>query len=201
MKIFAFIATTLLSLTITASEPNLSELMQKRYSGYQYDASKQVTALCLQQILEAARLTPSSYNEQPWHIIVCDQKTTPESYQKAFSTLVEFNQNWSRNAPVLIIVMASNTLSKNGNPNRFAEYDTGAAVFAMALRATSLGLMTHQMGGFDETKLQKDFSIPKNFVPLIVMAVGYPKPDETTPEKKRKALGENFFLGTWGTKF
>jgi nitroreductase len=47
----------------------------------------------------------------------------------------------------------------------------------MTLQATSLGLMTHQMGGFDAQALSKAFAIP---------------------EKKRKPTTENFFMGSWG---
>jgi nitroreductase len=63
-----------------------------------------------------------------------------------------------------------------------------------------MGLMAHQMGGFDEQKIRQEFSIPDDFQPMSVMAVGYPSADEIQPERKRKPLSDNFFDGSWGKK-
>lgn len=175
----------------------LTPLLTKRYSGYEYDTSRPVPNEKLKSILEAGRLAPSSYNEQPWVFIVCDRAKDPEAYQKALSGLVEFNQGWAKKAQILILSIASSKSSKNNKLNRWAQYDTGAAAFSMMLEATSLGLMAHQMGGFDEEKLRKAFAIPDDYVTMAVMAIGYPGKEEVPP-KKRKALKENFFDGAWG---
>lgn len=175
----------------------LAPLLTRRYSGYVYDSSRPVTREMLKSILEAGRLAPSSYNEQPWVFIVCDRTKDPEAYQKALGALVEFNQGWAKNAPVLILSIASSKSAHNNKLNRWAQYDTGAAAFSMMLEATSLGLMAHQMGGFDEEKLRKAFSIPDDFVPMAVMAIGY-QGNEEIKLKKRKALKENFYEGAWG---
>lgn len=183
---------------ISAAESNYSqELLSKRYSGYSFDASRKVSHEQLLSILEAGRLAPSSYNDQPWYFIVCDKNTNPEAYQKAFSTLVEFNQGWAKTAPVLLIVIA-NDKSHQGQFNRWAQYDTGAAAFSIMLQATSLGLMAHQMGGFDEQKVRQLFSLPEHAIPMSVMAIGYAAPGDKKKEKERKPLRENFFDGAWG---
>lgn len=178
----------------------LTPLLTKRYSGYVYDSSRPVPREDLKSILEAGRMAPSSYNEQPWIFIVCDRSKDPEAYQKALSALVEFNQGWAKNAPVLILSIASSKSAHNNKLNRWAQYDTGAAAFSMMLEATSLGLMAHQMGGFDEEKLRQAFSIPIDYVPMAVMAIGYQGKEEIPP-KKRKALKENFYEGAWGKGF
>lgn len=176
----------------------LSQILSKRYSGYAFDPSKPVSQNQLDAIMEAARLTPSCYNEQPWVYIICDRNRNLQAYEKTLSTLVEFNQNWARNAPVLIITIAANKFTRNNETNRWAQYDTGAASFSMMLQATSLGLMTHQMGGFDENKIRQLFSIPDGFTPMAVMAIGYPSLNEPQPERKRKPLTDNFFYENWG---
>ena len=71
----------------------------------------------------------------------------------------------------------------------------------MMLQATSMGLMAHQMGGFDELKIRQEFSVPDGFEVMAVMAVGYPSSNEVQQERKRKPLGENFFSGSWGSTF
>jgi nitroreductase len=182
-----------------AGQKTLKELMSIRQSGYSYDSSKPVDKKQLREILEAGRLAPSSYNEQPWVFIVCDRTTDPVAYDRALSCLVEFNQNWAKNAPVLIISIAS-TKSSRGTVNEWAKYDTGAAAFAMMLEATDFGLMAHQMGGFDAQKLRTAFAIPTDYVPMSVMAIGYRLGDETRV-RERKPIGESFFSGSWGTPF
>jgi nitroreductase len=179
----------------------MSQLLSRRYSGYSYDNSRLITHEQLQAIVEAGRLAPSSYNEQPWNFIICDRNTNPKAYEKALSALVEFNQGWAKKAPVLIISVAASKSSHKDELNRWSQYDTGAAAFGMMLQAASLGLMAHQMGGFDEAKMRQVFSIPKDFVPMSVMAIGYQSADEVRPERKRKPLTENFFMGSWGKGF
>lgn len=185
---------------LSTTDP-FSSLLLRRYSGYDYDLSKVVTHEQLLQILEAGRLAPSSYNEQPWNFIICNRATHPESYVRALSTLVEFNQNWAKNAPILIVSVAASKSSRKDLFNRWGQYDTGAAAYSMMLQATSLGLMAHQMGGFDEGKIREAFSIPEDFTPMSVMAIGYPSSNTTQPERKRKPFSDHFFIDTWGKKF
>lgn len=176
----------------------LTNVLQKRYSGRLYDNKKMVSMDDLKAIMQAGTLAPSSYNEQPWRFIVCDKQTNPEAYAKALSTLVEFNQGWAQHAPVLIVVIADSRSNHGENGNAHAQYDTGAAAVCMMLKATSLGLMTHQMGGFDAKKISELFDINNNFVPMAVMAVGYALPaDKKAPEKERKQLCEVCFFGEW----
>lgn len=183
------------------SSMSFSQVLSNRKSGYQFDESRSVTHEQIKEILEAGRLAPSSYNEQPWNFIVFDRNSNPETFNKALSALIEFNQNWAKHASVLIISVAANNSSHKKELNRWGQYDTGAAAFAIMLKATSLGLMAHQMGGFDAKKISKDFSIPQDYEPMSVMAIGYPSPDEVLKERKRKPLEENFFIDTWGKKF
>lgn len=199
MKTLFLCLFSFLTFSCFAADSSIAEIFNKRFSGRSYDATKTVSAEQLLRLAEAARSAPSSYNEQPWRFIFCDKATNPEAYNKAFSTLVEFNQNWVKGAPVLVIVAASTKSAHNEKKNLWAEYDTGAAAFALALQATYEGLMTHQMGGFDAEKLRKEFALPADIIPLAVMTVGYPSASEKQPEKKdRLPLQTNFFSGSWG---
>lgn len=198
---------TILALTpacLSTKQPNdaFADLIAKRHSGYAYDPLRTVTKEQLNMLVKAAQSAPSSYNDQPWVFIVCDRTTNPQSYKKVFDALVEFNQKWAQNAPVLMVAVASEN-SHNGEFNRWAQYDTGAAAAFMVLQATQLGLMTHQMGGFDENKLRTAFNIPNDYVPMAVMAVGYEDQSKATKQakKERKELKDNFFMGGFGSEF
>ncbi len=195
------IAVTVLALglvmPLTAKKNYVVEVIDKRHSGYTFDTTRSVTSEQLQTLIKAGQLAPSSYNDQPWYFIICDRTTHPEAFGKALSTLVEFNQKWAVNAPVLIIVLAAPN-SHRGEFNRWAQYDTGAAAYSMALQATSMGLMAHQMGGFDEAKIIKLFGLPATLQPMAVMAVGYAGQETKTVKRDRKPMHDNFFIGAWG---
>lgn len=174
------------------------DILEKRFSGRLYDPTRAVTSQQLDSIIEAGRMAPSCYNEQPWAFIICNRNTHPESYEKLFDALVEFNQGWAKNAPVLVLVVAGSKFAHKGKPNRWGAYDSGAAALSMALEATALGLMAHQMGGFDEEKARHAFAIPEEYSPMAVMAIGYASAEEKPTPKDRKLSAENFFMGQWG---
>ena len=178
----------------------IAPLMESRHSGREYDNTKLVTADQIKALSEAARLAPSCYNDQPWFFILCDRTTQPEAYKKVMNCLVEFNQGWAKNAPLLVVVLADSKFEKSQKLNRWGSYDTGAAAFSMALQAAHMGLMAHQMGGFDEDKIRKEFSIPSSVTPMAIMAIGYEQAGAQVPLKDRRPLTDNFFLGAWGGK-
>jgi len=129
------------------------------------------------------------------------------TWQKAFEYLAEGNRGWAKDAPVLNIITANTLFGHNDKPNKWNNYDTGAAVLSLCIQATDMGLMTHQMGGFDPAKASELFSIPEQFVPIVMMTVGYQLAiDDMTDdikerelaERKRKPLSECFFEGEWG---
>jgi nitroreductase len=175
-----------------------AELVIVRHSGYDYDVTKPVPKALLIQLAQTAHYSPSSYNEQPWSFIFCDKKETPEAYSKLLGTLAVNNQKWAQNAPVLILVSANEVLRKNNKPNRWAQYDTGAAAMSLVYKAASLGLMPHEMGGFDDKKVRQLFSLPASYTPMAVIAIGYEQPNANgIQEKKRNPLSSQFFWGDW----
>jgi hypothetical protein len=81
------------------------------------------------------------------------------------------------------------------------------ADLSIALEALTLGLIVHQMGGFDAQKARASFAIPEEYTPMAMIAVGYQASpdvlDEETKQKElkprsRKSLETLFFEGTWG---
>lgn len=185
----------------------IDETIAQRWSGRAYDASKSVTAEQTIALLEAARWAPSCYGDQPWRFIVWDSNKDKAAWQKAFDTLVEFNQGWVKNAPLLFLIAADTKFNHNGKPNRWAAYDTGAAAENICLQATALGLMAHQMAGFDADKLHAAFEIPEQIEIIAMISVGHPADPDTldaetrereTAARSRRELGELFFDGAWG---
>jgi len=174
----------------------INELIEKRFSPYSF-ADKEIDRETLTKLFDAARKSPSSYNEQPWRFIVGtnENKTT---YDNIFETLMDANKNWAKQAPVLILTIASNQFSKNGSKNLHAEYDLGQAVTFLILKATELDIYAHQMAGFSREKAVELFNIPDNYTPVTVIALGYKNEDDKKPEKGRKEISELVFENSFG---
>lgn len=181
-----------------------------RWSGRAYDAKRPVAREHLVALMEAARWAPSCFGDQPWRYIVCDRGSDAPAWQAAFDCLAPGNQAWAVNAPVLLLSVADSLFVHNGKPNRWGQYDTGAASMSLCVQATALGLMVHQMGGFDADRARGAFDIPEQYVPISMMTVGYQLAQHELPAearerelapRERRALGQSFFAGRWGRAF
>lgn len=134
-------------------------------------SDREVSLADLGKVFEAARWAASSYNEQPWRFIV-GARNSP-AYKKIFDSLMALNQVWAASAPVLILSVAKTKFSHNDSANRVAFYDLGAAASYLTLQAAALGLVTHQMGGFNQDAARKAFEIPDDYLIGAVIALGY----------------------------
>jgi Nitroreductase len=133
-------------------------------------ADRAVSRADLKRLFEAARWAPSSGNAQPWRFIVGVKGT--ETHRKIASILSGNNKEWAPKAPVLVLGTAS-AINSRGATNAYAMYDLGAAAVCITLEATALGLVTHQMGGYDREAARAAFEIPEGYALGSVMALGY----------------------------
>jgi nitroreductase len=188
-----------------ATDFPVHDLIRHRWSPRAF-ADKPVEPAILASLFEAARWAPSSSNEQPWAYLVAT-KDNPEDFAKMVSVLVEFNADWAKNAPVLALAVSHLKFQSNGNPNRNAFYDTGAATILFSLEATARGLFVHQMAGFDPAKAKHVFEIPADWEPIAAFAIGYPGDPNSLSQKlqdrevaprTRKPLAEFVMSGRWG---
>ena len=182
------------------------DIIANRWSPRAYDASKPVSQAQIISMLEAARWAPSCFGDEPWRFIVWDKNKDAAAWEKAFDCIVQGNQGWAKDAPVFVLICAGTLFEQNQKPNRWGAYDTGAAAVSLSLQATSMGLVTHQMGGFDGEKTRAAFNIPEQFEMMSMMAVGYiadvdalrqEAKERTLAPRKRKPLGELFYEGVW----
>jgi nitroreductase len=185
----------------------IHDLLAKRWSPRAYDAGKPVSRAQITAMLEAGRWAPSCNGDEPWRYLVWDKSRDPQGWQRAFDCLSESNQKWVKNVPLLMLSCAGSVFAHNGKPNRWTQHDTGMASLSIALQAVALGLIAHQMGGFDVDKARAAFDIPAGYTPMAMIAVGYQaEPDVLDEETKakelrprgRKPLSERFFEGAWG---
>ncbi len=177
---------------------DIQPLIKNRWSPRSF-SSKPVSADKIERIFEAARWAPSSFNEQPWRFIVGIKGDS--TWEKLYDCLVAFNQIWTEPAPVLVLAIGKKTSAK-GDKNSVYQYDVGQSMAYITLQAEAEGLRSHQMGGFSKGKARELFSIPEDYDPMVMSAIGYQdapeklKPDFTKMEKaprERKPLEELVF--------
>ena len=65
----------------------------------------------IMSLFEAARWPPSSYNNQPWRFIYAKRNTA--YWDKLFNLLAEPNKVWTKNAAVLVVVIARKNFEHN----------------------------------------------------------------------------------------
>ena len=185
----------------------IADLLARRWSPRAFDAARPVTRDQLIALLEAARWAPSCNGDEPWRFLIWDRITDSAGWQRAYDCLAEGNRKWAVNAPVLMLSCAGSIFGHNGKPNRYAQYDTGMAAMSLCVQAVALGLVVHQMGGFDADKARTTFAIPAEYTPLAMIAVGYQAEVSVLPEdfkvkelapRQRKPLAECFYSDTWG---
>jgi nitroreductase len=191
---------------IDTAQP-IHDLLASRWSGRAYDPARPIERPHLLALLEAARWAPSCFGDQPWRFVFWDKTRDAVVWRRALDCLVEGNKAWAQQAPILMLTCADSVLTRNGSPNRWGQYDTGAAAVSLALQATALGLMVHQMGGFDAERARREFNIPERFTPMAMIAVGYQLPESAISadlkereygRRERRPLPELFFESSWG---
>ena len=138
----------------------------------------------LMSLFEAARWTPSSYNNQPWRFIYA--RRGEKEWDTLFKVLVEFNQSWAKHADTLILVISRNLFEHNGKPAPTAQFDTGAAWMSFAIEAHARNLVAHGMQGFDYDAIKKALHIPDTFTVEAMIAVGKAGKKEDLPADLRE---------------
>lgn len=163
-------------------------------------SSEPIEEETLLSVFEAAKWAPSSSNEQPWRFIVAK---TEADRARFVDFLMEGNQVWAKNAPVLILIISKKTFARNGNPNGTNQFDAGTSWGFLALAALQNGLITHGMAGFYADKAREVLGVPEDFDILAVIALGKRADISTLPpevQKKevistRRALNETIMEG------
>lgn len=157
------------------------QLVASRQSDRAYDMSRAVEHDKLERILEAARLSPSACNAQPWRFVVV---TDPELAVKVGKATAGLGMNkFAKDAPVHILVVeeSMNITSFLGAKIKDKYFPCIAAAH-ITLAAESEGLGSCILGWFDEKEIKKLVGIPANKRLLLDITIGYP-----VKEKRKKS--------------
>jgi nitroreductase len=165
------------------------ELALKRQSCRQF-IDKPVEHEKLVKCVEAARLTPSACNSQPWSFVVVE---SPDKVVEVAKTTMQLGINeYIAKAKAFFVVVEEYAqlmpkIASLVNNQYWAKGDLGAVTLSLCLAAESEGLGTCILGVFDRPKLRELLDIPKDKPIFMVVAVGYPS-SENVRKKDRKPI-------------
>ncbi|MDR2955938.1 MAG: nitroreductase family protein [Prevotella sp.] len=176
------------------------DLVQKRQSTRAFDTSRLVDRETISRILDAARLSPSACNAQPWHFIVVDEPELKNKVADAASARLLGMNHFTKQAPVHIIVVEEKVNISSGiggivKDKHFAFLDIGIATAHICLAAEAEGLGSCILGWFAESKMKKFLNIPENRRVVLDIIIGYPA--QPLREKKRKSAEEIISFNTY----
>ena len=148
-------------------------------------AKKSVPSDVKLKIIEAARLTGSGMNNQHWRFILVQGRDRLKTLAGDSTT-----GQWVEGADFAVIVL---TNPKYG----FHLIDAGRALQSMQMAAWSFGVTSRIFTGVNREALERDFGIPKDLSPSVVVGFGYPA-RKLKGKKKRKSISEVAFLDRFG---
>jgi nitroreductase len=151
---------------------------------------KPIPADTLRRILDAAHLTASSRNGQPWHFIVIQDKEKLRRITPLAKTGAYIEQ-----APVAVAVAYDKA-------SQFGVSDTSRAIQSMVLTAWSEGVGSNWVG-FDGTlnEVNAEIGLPENLQLVGILPFGYPVKQLGKGKKNRKPFGEVVHGERYGTPF
>jgi nitroreductase len=140
--------------------------------------NKSVPDNSIRKIIESARLTASSKNDQPWHFILIQDhdslvelgsivRSGPYTAQAAFAIAVAIEKQ-----------------------SPYGISDASRAIQSMVLTAWAEGIGSNWAGWIGMTKVASYLGVPEDFDVIAVIPFGYPVKSNTKGIKRRKSLSE-----------
>jgi len=177
------------------------EAIARRYSVRDYQ-DKAVEREKILQIVEAARLAPSTSNVQPWRFIVVeDPRLRDVLVEKGMGMAIP--NRWAKEAPVIIVICAHldwivHRLGARVADLQYYLLDIGIAGEHMVLAATELGLGTCWIGWFRAKAIRKILNIPRGWKVVALLTLGYPREEDAAKVRTRLGFDDILFFNRLG---
>ena len=169
---------------------NFTEIALNRQSCRNYDNTRMVEQEKLDAVLNAARLSPSACNGQPYHITVCKGEV---ALRVAKATQDIGINKFATDAPIMLVIsempyVKTADLGAKLKKNDYRSIDIGILSAYITAEAAVQGLATCILGWLDGNELQ-EICKTEGTVRLVI-TLGYAKDDDVLRTKKRKTLEE-----------
>ena len=151
-------------------------------------AEREIPADVARRIVDAARLTASASNVQPWHFVLVRDRDA----LRRLGSMIRTGPYVAR-APAAVIVGYEKAKSLIGVS------DASRAIQSMMVAAWAEGVGSNWTGfanGLDEVR--REFGFPDTYDVLAVVPLGYPK-KKVAGKKKRKPIDEVVSAERFGT--
>ncbi|MDP8205646.1 MAG: nitroreductase family protein [Candidatus Electryonea clarkiae] len=205
----------------------VTEAIHTRRSVHSYDPSKKISDEELEKLITLSTLAPSSFNLNHWRFITVK---SPEGKEKLHAASLNQKHLLDASAVLIVLgkidahedidLFTEDWISKGYYPDdthlkvvaeKFygtrpeiqrdeAIRSTSIMTGVMMLAAVEMGLSTAAVIGFHADKVMEDFHIPENYVPVMLLTVGYelnPMPERV----KRLAVSDIAYDEDFGRIF
>ena len=169
---------------------NFTEIALARQSCRKYDPTREVEREKLEAILEAARLSPSACNGQPYHVTVCRGGVAREVAEAVGGMGMN---KFAKNAPVLLVIseepyVATAALGARLKGNDYRSIDIGILSAYITAEAAAQGLGSCILGWLDDARIREICHLERPV--RLVITVGYAAEGDPLRQKKRKSTDE-----------
>jgi nitroreductase len=150
---------------------------------------RSVPGATVERIVEAARLTGSAMNAQPWHFIVVQERETLRHLGR-----LARSGPYVAEAPLAVVVAVD-------RDSRFALSDASRAIQSMMLAAWAEGVGSNWVGFSGMEEVRALLKVPAALDVVAIVPFGYPTRSVGRGRKRRKPLREVAHRERYGQPF
>jgi nitroreductase len=146
----------------------------------------------LDRILEAARRTPSSVNQQAWDFVV----VTDRDRLQELSKIWRYAAHVGTSAATIALVIP---MSNDRDERDTFQYDIGQATLAIMLAAADVGIGSGHASVGDQPLARRILGLPEDREVAILVALGYPagRPLKPIREPNRRTFDDVVHRDRW----
>ena len=150
---------------------------------------KPIPTEAIHRIVEAAHLTGSSMNRQPWHFIVVDDR----EILRQLGATAKSGPYIAKAALAVVVAIEKDS--------RFAVSDASRAIQSMMLTAWDEGIGSNWVGFHGLDAIKPLLAIPAELDVLAIVPFGYPAQAVGKGQKERKPFANVVHHGQFGEQF
>ena len=146
----------------------------------------------LARILEAARRTPSSVNQQAWDFVL----VTDRGRLRELARTWRYARHVATSAATIVLVIPA---SESGDERDTLWFDIGQATMSIMLAAADLGIGSGHASIADQALVRETLGVPEDRECAMFVALGYPadRPLKPIARPNRRAFDEVVHRDRW----
>jgi nitroreductase len=146
----------------------------------------------LDQILEAARRTPSAGNQQPWDLVVCTDRAQLTQLARVWRAA----RHVASSAATIALVAPT---SNDARTRDLIQYDLGQATMGIMLAAADLGIGSAHAAVSDQALARRLLGFPEDRFCAWLITLGVPADRPLTPIQRpnRRPFEDVVHRGHW----